>query len=165
MSQGERTTSKSEESGEVPAAWVRLLRVHATLTREMDARLRAAHGLTLRDYEVLLFLSWAPERSLRPVDLAEHVLLTQSGVTRLLAGLVDSGLVERVTSQNDRRVLRARLTDAGLEQLRHAAATHLRDVRTLFEDQLSERELAALARVLHRLPGGDVVADRRHPIP
>ena len=79
----------------VPRAWVALLRAHATLTREMDANLQAEHQLTINDYEVLLALARAPERKMRRVDLAGQVLLTQSGITRLLQGLERAGLVER----------------------------------------------------------------------
>ena len=81
----------------VPAAWVRLLRAHATLVRRMDANLLAEHELTINDYEVLLALSRADGRRMRRVDLASTVLLTQSGITRLLHGLERTGLVARAS--------------------------------------------------------------------
>src|SRR4051794_23715314 len=89
----------------VPPAWLRLLRAHATLTRRMDANLQAAHGLTINDYEVLLALARADDCRMRRVDLAGHVLLTQSGITRLLHGLERVGLVERADCETDRRVV------------------------------------------------------------
>ena len=156
--------SRAERRGEVPAAWLRLLRVHATLTREMDTRLVASHGLTLSDYEVLLFLSWAPERRLRPVDLAQSVLLTQSGMTRLLAGLERAGLVERSRSASDGRVVYAVLTDAGMDRLRDAATTHVHDVHSLFATRFSRQDLGTLAGLLGRLPGGDVTPTLTHPV-
>lgn len=153
-----------QRRGAVPAAWLRLLRVHAVLTRQMDARLVASHGLTLNDYEVLLFLWWAPEHRLRPVDLARSVLLSQSGMTRLLDGLDRAGLIDRVRSESDGRVFYAVLTEAGTEKLRDAATDHVHDVYSLFADRFSDEELAALATLLGRLPGGDVTPTLDHPV-
>ena len=160
-SAGPRTRARR---GQVPAAWVRLLSVHAQVTREMDAHLRAAHGLTLNDYEVLLFLSWAPQLRMRPVDLARGVLLTQGGVTRLLDRLEQVGLVERARCESDGRVVFACLTDEGLETLRDAATTHVTDVRSLFADQFTQDELETLAGLLARLPGGSAGAGLVHPV-
>ena len=84
----------SEQSSGVQA-FVALLRAHATATRRLNAQLTAEHGLTISDYEVLLRLAQAPERQMRRVDLAEQVLLTASGITRLLDGLEQTGLVVR----------------------------------------------------------------------
>ena len=78
-------------------AWRLFLRSHSTITRRLDADLIAAHGLTLRDFEVLIYLSRAPEGRMRPSDLTDMVILTRSGVTRLLAGLEEAGLVRRDT--------------------------------------------------------------------
>src|SRR5688500_19493117 len=85
-------------------AWKRFLRAHAALTRQLSADLVAEHGLTINDYEVLLHLSSADERRLRRVDLAERVILTASGITRLLEGLEHGGYVERDSCPSDRRV-------------------------------------------------------------
>src|ERR687893_29993 len=73
--------------GEVPLAWVLLLTTHAALTRAMDARLRAEHGLSLTSYDLLFALSTAPQQRMRRVDLANRMLISQGGITRLLAGL------------------------------------------------------------------------------
>lgn len=135
------------------AAWVRFLRAHAAVTRELSADLVRAHGLTINDYEVLLHLSRAPERRLRRVDLADRVLLTASGITRLLDGLERGGLVEKQSCPNDGRVSYARLTDAGLAKLREAAQTHLAGVDRLFLARFDEDERASLAELLDRLPG------------
>lgn len=135
-------------------AWIRLLRVHASLARRFNADLVAAHGLTLNDYDVLVQLANSPERRLRRVDLAQRVLLTPSGITRLLEGLERCGYVERAECPSDLRVTYAQLTDAGLAKLREASETHLEAVRAILSDLLSEEELRTLAELLGRLPGG-----------
>jgi DNA-binding MarR family transcriptional regulator len=135
--------------------WVRFLRAHAALTRRLNADLTATHGLTLNDYEVLLHLAQAPERVLRRVDLAERLLLTPSGITRLLEGLEASGLVERARCAADGRVVYARLTDAGLERLRESSRTHLAGVDELFVGRFGDEELASLHRLLGRLSDAD----------
>ncbi|MGH3024292.1 MAG: MarR family winged helix-turn-helix transcriptional regulator [Gaiellaceae bacterium] len=140
-------------------AWVRFLRAHAALTRELSADLVAEHGLTINDYEVLLHLQRAPDKRLRRVDLAGRVLLTASGITRLLEGLEDTGLVERAACETDRRVVYAQLTESGEAKLREASGTHLAGIRELFTSRFDEAELAALSTLLGRLPGGSVDGD------
>jgi DNA-binding MarR family transcriptional regulator len=132
-------------------AFVALLRAHAATTRQLNAQLLAGHGLTISDFEVLLRLSRSPDRRMRRVDLAEEVLLTASGVTRLLDGLERSGYVERGTCDSDRRVVYAVLTDAGSDKLEDAAASHLREIEELFTARLDKGELASLASLLLRL--------------
>jgi DNA-binding MarR family transcriptional regulator len=134
-------------------AWVAFLRAHATLTRGFNQELVASHGLTLNDYEVLLFLARAPERMMRRVDLANSVLLTPSGITRLLEGLERAGYVVRETCSKDARVVYAKLTDEGLAKLRSASRTHLESIRQLFGEHFDEQELETLASLLARLPG------------
>src|SRR6476619_4348424 len=92
-------------------SWVSFLRAHAAITRELSAQLQRVHGLTLNDYEVLLHLSYAEGGMLRRVDLAERVLLTASGITRLLEGLERCGYVSKETCASDARVSYAQLTD------------------------------------------------------
>jgi DNA-binding MarR family transcriptional regulator len=128
-----------------------LLRAHMSATKQLNAQLVADHGLTLSDYGVLLQLAWAPDRRLRRVDLADLILLTASGVTRLLDGLERSGFVERAACDTDRRVVYAVLTDRGLAKLREAAATHLPQVDTLFSARLHEGELETLVTLLGKL--------------
>ena len=132
--------------------WVALLRVHATTTRRFNAQLVAEHGLTLNDYEVLLHLARADDRRLRRVDLAERVLLTPSGITRLLEGLERAGYVERAACASDARVTYAQLTDAGLEKLHEASETHVAGINDLFRGRFSKEELEALGGLLERLP-------------
>ena len=134
--------------------FVALVRAHAAATRKLSAELSADHGLTLSDYEVLLRLSRAEDRRMRRVDLAEQVLLTASGVTRLLDGLERSGFVERASCSSDRRVVYAVLTEDGLEKLRIASHTHLAQIETLFRTRLDENELNDLTALLDRLEDG-----------
>jgi DNA-binding MarR family transcriptional regulator len=133
-------------------AWVRLLRGHASVTRSMSAQLVADHGLTINDYEALLHLSRAEEGRMRRVDLAERLILTASGVTRLLDGLERTGWVERASCASDRRVTYAVLTDAGRAKLQEASSSHIETVRDFFESRFSEAELDQLAGLLGRLP-------------
>jgi DNA-binding MarR family transcriptional regulator len=133
-------------------AWVSFLRSHAAITRELSAQLQREHGLTLNDYEVLLHLAGAEGGRLRRVDLAERVLLTASGITRLLEGLESSGFVCKETCASDARVSYAKLTDAGSAKLRQARVTHLRGIEELFVGRYSGSELATLAELLGRLP-------------
>lgn len=133
-------------------AWVSFLRAHAAITRELSAQLQREHGLTLNDYEVLLHLSRADRGMMRRVDLAQSVLLTASGITRLLDGLERSGYVCKETCDSDGRVSYAKLTSAGAAKLREARETHLRGVGDLFSGRYSDDELATLAGLLSRLP-------------
>ena len=142
------------ETGTSPEidAWANLLRAHAATTRRFNAELLADHDLTLNDYEVLLHLAHAPERRLRRVDLAEKVLLTPSGITRLLEGLERCGYVERAECESDARVTYAQLTREGLEKLRTAARTHVEGIRAYFAERFSQAELKSLGALLERLP-------------
>jgi DNA-binding MarR family transcriptional regulator len=132
-------------------AFAALLRAHAAATRRLNAQLNADHGLTLSDFEVLLRLARAPDRRMRRVDLAEQVLLTASGITRLLDGLERSGLVERDSCASDRRVVYAVLTDEGLAKIREAAASHFTQVDELFGARFGESELDELTALLSKL--------------
>lgn len=136
-------------------AFAGLLRAHATATRRLNALLVAEHDLTLSDYEVLLRLARAPDRRMRRVDLAEEVLLTASGITRLLDGLEAAGYVERGSCDTDRRVVYAVLTDAGLEKLRAAQRSHVAQIDELFAERLGREETAELAGLLGKLGQGD----------
>jgi DNA-binding MarR family transcriptional regulator len=144
-------------------AWVRLLRGHAAATRELSARLVAEHGLTINDYECLLHLSRAEQGALRRVDLAELLILTPSGVTRLLDGLERAGYVEKRSCDTDARVTYAALTDAGRRKLEQASGDHVAAVRELFEERFSGPELEKLAELLGRLPEAAAPADSCSP--
>jgi DNA-binding MarR family transcriptional regulator len=131
--------------------FVALLRSHAATTRRLNAQLLADHGLTINDYEVLLRLSRSPDRRMRRVDLAGEVLLTASGVTRLLDGLERCGYVERGTCDSDRRVVYAVLTDEGAAKLFAAGKSHRAQIDELLTARLDGDELEALASLLQRL--------------
>lgn len=133
-------------------AFVRIVRASAALTRRLSAQLSADHGLSLNAYEALLTLARAPERRMRRVDLANSLLLTAGGVTRLLDGLERCGLVAREESSTDRRVTYAVLTRAGRDKLREADRTHTRQIRELLGEHYDDDELMQIAGLLDRLP-------------
>jgi DNA-binding MarR family transcriptional regulator len=136
-------------------AFVALLRAHSAVTRQLNAQLNADHGLTISDFEVLLRLARAPDKRMRRVDLAQEVLLTASGITRLLDGLERAGYVERDSCDSDRRVVYAVLTEDGLAKLRAAAESHFGQVDELFGGRYDERELTELSGLLARLDGAE----------
>jgi DNA-binding MarR family transcriptional regulator len=133
--------------------WGRLLRGHAGTARHLSAQLQAEHGLTINDYEALLVLSQAERNALRRIDLASKLVLTASGVTRLLDGLEAAGFVAKESCETDARVTYAVLTDAGREKLRVAGCAHVAEIRALLEERYSCDELTTLAELLSRLPG------------
>jgi DNA-binding MarR family transcriptional regulator len=139
--------------------WVRLLRAHASTTRAMNADLLNEHGLTINDFEALLHLSRADGRRMRRVDLAEGLLLTASGVTRLLDGLEAAGYVERAACDSDRRVVYAVITDKGREKLEAASQSHVVGVSSLLQERFDDDELTQLADLLARLDGDDSPVD------
>jgi DNA-binding MarR family transcriptional regulator len=141
----------------VPQAWVSFLRAHAAVTRALNAELVTAHGLTLNDYEVLLRLAHADGRRLRRVDLAEQVLLTASGITRLLEGLERAGFVRKARCSEDGRVVYAELTQEGYEKLRAASGTHLGGIDRVFAGRFTDDERRALADLLGRLATAEIV--------
>jgi DNA-binding MarR family transcriptional regulator len=134
-------------------AWRNYLQSHASILRELDAALVAEHGITTRDYEALLYLAQAPERSLAMSALAERTMLTRSGITRLIDGLVNAGWIERVPCEKDARVSYARLTENGYQKLRKAGCAHVAAVRRLFLEHFTAGEIEQLAQLLSRLPG------------
>jgi len=89
---------------------------------------------------------------MRRVDLADKLMLTASGVTRLLDGLEEAGLVERASCASDRRVVYAVMTDDGSARLEQASESHLAGIRRFLEERFSEEELDQLAELLGRLP-------------
>ena len=135
--------------------FVNFLRAHAAVVRELSSELVSAHGLTINDYEVLLRLSRAEGSRMRRVDLAQEVLLTPSGITRLLEGLERSGFVERVACKEDLRVSYAQLTSAGRAKLRAAGKTHIAGIHRLFLDHFAADERAVLGELLGRLTEGE----------
>src|SRR5687767_8469065 len=135
-------------------AWRGLLRVHAALVRELDAELDEAHDLPLSSYDVLIYLRSAPDKRLRMAELADSVLLSRSGVTRLVDRLVREGLIVRDTCESDGRGSFAVLTAKGEELLARARPTHLAGVRERFLSHFDEDELGTLARFWERVVPG-----------
>ena len=133
------------------AAWRTFLRAHAQVTRRLEAELLSEHDLSLPMYDVLVQLSEAPDRRLRMTELAERVLLSRSGLTRLVDRLERDGLVHRQACPSDARGTHAVLSDAGLERLRAAWPTHLRGVSHHVTSRLDRTQLAVLADLLGRL--------------
>lgn len=133
------------------AAWSAFLRAHAKVIRALESELQAEQDLALTDYDVLIQLSAADDRRLRMSDLADRLLLSRSGATRLVDRLVADGLVERVMCDTDRRGQWASLTDAGRRRLREASPTHLRGIAEHFLDRFDADELAKLGALLDRV--------------
>lgn len=134
-------------------AWQALLHAHHQVIRTLDRELRDEHDLPLAAYDVLLRLARAPSRSLRMTDLAQRVMLSPSGVTRLVDRLVAKRFVQRRPHPDDARVALARLTEDGLRELRRAARTHLRGIREHFTGRLSETQLRNVASGLETITG------------
>lgn len=132
-------------------AWRSFLVAHARVTRRLDDELQAAHGLSLAEYDALLQIATAPNRHIRMNVLAERVILSRSGITRLVDRLEAQGCVERLACETDARGQEAALTPLGLDRLRSAASTHLDGVRRYFLDRLDEPDLAALEAALRRV--------------
>jgi DNA-binding MarR family transcriptional regulator len=153
------TRARTGLDGVALEAWRGFLLSHAAITRELDADLVARHGLTSRDYEVLLFLAQEPERRLAMSELADRTMLTRSGVTRLVDGLCRIDLIERVSCPSDLRVSYAQITDLGYERLREAGQTHIEGIRAAFLRHFNEEEIAQLAALLGRLPHAANAAD------
>jgi DNA-binding MarR family transcriptional regulator len=142
-------------------AWIRFLQAHATVTRRLEAELHAEQGLSLAEYDALLQIAVAPEGRLRMSVLAGSLLLSRSGVTRLVDRLEGSGWVERATCPSDARGSFATLTDAGRQRLRDASPTHLRGVQEHFLERIPAEELDRLARTLERLTADPPEDDAR----
>jgi DNA-binding MarR family transcriptional regulator len=147
------TVARNTLDGVALDAWRSYLQSHASILRVLDADLVAEQGITTRDYEVLLYLAQADDRRLPMSALAESTMLTRSGITRLVDGLVTAGLIERVSCQSDARVSYAQLTDTGYEKLRECGCTHVAGIRRLFLEHFSDEEIEQLATLLGRLPG------------
>jgi DNA-binding MarR family transcriptional regulator len=134
-------------------AWQALLHAHHDLVAKLDAELREEHALTFGSYDVLLRLARAPGRCLRMTELAERVLMSPSGLTRMVDRLVAQGLVQRERFDGDARVMLARLTGRGRQVLRQAARTHVRGIREHFTGKMSDAQLQEVASALETIAG------------
>jgi DNA-binding MarR family transcriptional regulator len=147
----ERATLLSREE---LGAWRGLLRVHAGMTKALDAELMSEHGLPLSSYEVLLFLADSPDGRMRMSDLADGVLLSRSGLTRLADRMERDGLIRRERCEEDQRGWFAEITDEGREVFGRARKTHLDGVRERFLSHLSPDEQRTLASLWEKVSPG-----------
>jgi DNA-binding MarR family transcriptional regulator len=152
------TSSASLSAAEL-AAWRGMLRVHTALVKELDAELCSAHDLPLTSYEVLITLDSAPGKRRRMAELADSVLLSRSGMTRLVDRLVKLELIERDTCTDDGRGCYAVLTAKGADILATARPTHLDGVRERFLRHFAQDELQMLAAMWERVLPGSSAAD------
>ena len=133
------------------AAWRGMLRAHAELTKELDAELAREHDLPLSSYEVLLYLADAPDGRMRMAELADSVLLSRSGLTRLVDRLQREGLLKRERCESDARGYFAEITPKGRRLFDAARRTHLDGVRARFLSRFSRDELRAMAALWQKL--------------
>jgi DNA-binding MarR family transcriptional regulator len=133
------------------AAWRAFLTAHARVTAVLEEELQREKGLALSWYDVLVQLQEADSHRLRMTELAERVLLSKSGLTRLVDRMCTAGLVLRTADDNDRRGRWVELTVAGQERLRSAAPVHLRGIRRHFSGLLSTAEAAEIRTALERI--------------
>jgi DNA-binding MarR family transcriptional regulator len=136
------------------APWRAFLIAHARISRRLDEELRSEHDLSLAEYDALLTIARAPGRRIRMGLLADEVILSKSGVTRLIDRLVGDGLVERGACLSDARGAEAVLTDAGLARMRAASRTHLRGISEHFLDVVDESDLESLERSMTAVARG-----------
>jgi DNA-binding MarR family transcriptional regulator len=132
------------------ASWRSFLRAHALVIRALEAELVAGQQLSLAAYDVLVQLVEAPGHRLRMTELADAVLLSRSGVTRLVDRLEKAGLVARSPVAGDGRGVAAEITQAGVDRLRTASRTHLTGVMRHFVEPLGE-DIDELERISRRL--------------
>ncbi len=128
--------------------WRAFLQAHAQVTRRLDEELRTEHDLSLAEYDALVVIADSPERRIRMRQLADRVILSKSGVTRLIDRLVADGLVERGTCLVDGRGAEAVLTESGLDRLRRASGTHLRGITDHFLEVLDPADLEVIDRTM-----------------
>ena len=133
------------------AAWRGMLRTHAELTRELDAELAREHDMPLSSYEVLLYLNDSDGGRMRMSELADSVLLSRSGLTRLVDRLERQGLLKRERCESDARGLFAEITPEGRRAFAAARKTHLDGVRRVFLNRFSRDELRTLGGLWQKL--------------
>lgn len=135
------------------SAWNSFVRTHSMLTRDLDRALQSGAGMPLVWYDALAAIAASPNKRIRLNELEEHVMLSQSGVSRLAARLVEAGLIERSVPKEDRRAVEVRLTRQGNSKLNAARKVQSTQLRDLWVAQMSEREAKALRKVLDRVRG------------
>jgi DNA-binding MarR family transcriptional regulator len=147
------TTNSPDTSlaGHELAAWRGMLEAHARVTQQLDAQMHAEHGLSLSAYEVLMFLADAPAHRMRMSEIANAVLLSRSGCTRLVDRLVEQGYLTRHAASTDGRGLYAQLTETGLDTVNAARSTHHQGIRQFFLEHLTTTDQIALGDIWTRL--------------
>jgi DNA-binding MarR family transcriptional regulator len=133
------------------APWRSFLRAHASVLRTLERDLMAEVGMPIAWYDVLLQLTEAPNRRLRMAELADRVLLSRSGLTRLIDRLQAEGLVRREPSKDDARGTYTVITPVGIERLRAAAPSHLASVERAWMRHFTDDELRELDELLGRI--------------
>jgi DNA-binding MarR family transcriptional regulator len=133
------------------ATWRTFLQAHATVVRRLEAELEADGQVSLADLDVLLQLASSDGRRLRMSELADHVLLSRSGMTRRIDRLEAAGLVQRHECAADRRGAYAGITEAGLDRLQRARPTHMRGIEEHFVSRLSDEDLESIQDALIKL--------------
>ncbi|MEU4526063.1 helix-turn-helix domain-containing protein [Amycolatopsis sp. NPDC024027] len=139
--------------------WQTFLSVHRRLVELLADQMMADHQLPLDWFDVLIHLADVPGMRLRQRELRDRLLLSESGVSRLLARMADAGLVERTPADDDRRGVAVALTDKGMATLVAATSSHLDLVAQLFTDKLAAAEAVALEHVLTKLSPGTAATE------
>lgn len=147
-----RRSSAADDSS--LGVWRAFIQTHARLIHKLDEELQDAHGLSLAEYDALIQLVNAPDRRLRMSVLADRVLLSRSGITRLVDRLEADGMVERFACPTDARGSMASITHLGVTRLRSASKTHLDGVRRYFLDVIAGDEQTVMQRSLERVANG-----------
>ena len=135
-------------------AWYAMLQANTRLTERINAELEAEAGLPLSWFEVLAKLSWAPESCARMGALADDLLLSRGGTTRLISRMEEAGLVRREIPPHDRRATYAHVTEKGQEALERALPIHMAKVDAYFHEQLTDEEIDVLARAMGKVLRG-----------
>ena len=136
-------------------AWLNLVQAHSVVSSRMEARLDAACGLSLPEHELLIRLAQAPDRRLRMYDLASLLLLSKSGITRVVDRLEKRGLVSRKMSETDRRVVLAGLTEEGVAVLGKARPVIAAGIDEFYSRHLTDEEIDSMRAILRKVLEGN----------
>jgi len=137
--------------GETLGVWMNLLQVNQVIQNALEQRLEESADLSLAEFEVLARLSSAPERRLKMIDIANLLLVSKSGITRIVDRLEQAGLVKREVPPENRRIVYTRMLPVGLEVFGHAQTIFKDAVEDTFSQHLSDGDVQALREVLHKL--------------
>ena len=146
-------------------AWMNLAQAHRVIQTAVDERLHAQTGLSWSELEALMRLSIAPGRRLKMIDIADQLLASKSGVTRLVDRLEANGLIVREVPPDNRSVIHGRITDAGLEVLERARSVFVAGLEDAFSRHLSDAQVAQLRGILRRLLEGNGAWERHRCMP